>query len=127
MVPFGNLGAAFGKAKCVRLNLRISLSLLSKLDTRGTLRDPVNGYEDSALCVTAGENFLITGVFGPVSDPDDIVPGALERCANTATGARIQEDLHEGVSVKNGSTRSCPTSLLAYTRQARMSSGSSQS
>ena len=45
MVPFGNPRAAFGKAKCGRLNLRISLSLLSKLDTRGTLRDPVNGYD----------------------------------------------------------------------------------
>ncbi len=37
-------GASFGEANCVRLNLRISLSLLPKLETRGTLRDPVNGY-----------------------------------------------------------------------------------
>ncbi len=44
MVPLRNPGPSFGDAKCLTLNLHVSLSPLSKLGTLGALRNPLNGY-----------------------------------------------------------------------------------
>ena len=61
----------------------------------------------------AREYPFVARVFAPVTDPADVVPGALERSAYAARDAGIEQYPHEGVSVRKGSTLSWPTSLLA--------------
>ena len=70
---------------------------------------------------------FIPWIRGPVTDPLDIVTrGAQDRHGSTPyTG--VEQNLHElDDSTTAGSMRSCPTRRRAYTRHARMSSGSNQ-
>lgn len=73
-----------------------------------------------------GEHNLVVGIFAPISTPDNIMPGRFQLCPYCARNACVQEDLHEPASIDSGSMRSLAAMLRAYTRQAWISSRSSQ-
>ncbi len=66
MVPLKDRGPPFGDAKCLILNLRISLSLLPKLKharlpvgRQGTFGHPVNGYRGALRLLEELEHLLL--------------------------------------------------------------------
>ena len=64
---------------------------------------------------------------GPVADPLDVMTCGAQNGHGAAPDTCVEQNLHEiEDSTSAGSMRSCPTRRRAYTRHARMSSGSNQ-
>ena len=72
--------------------------------------------QDSALSVRPPQDFVVTWVVIPRSRMDHVVPGAFEFGRRARPNTGVEEDLQ--ADSRNGSTRSCATSLCAYRRQA---------
>ena len=84
----------------------------------------VERNEDPTFALRPLVDSLVAGIGLPITCPNRIVPISGERRASTRRNAGVQQELQVAESVKAGSTRSRPTKRRAYTRQARMSSGS---
>jgi hypothetical protein len=70
---------------------------------------------------------FVSGIRGPVTDPVDVVPLRAQHGHGTAPHAGVEQNPHLSADpTSGGSMRSCPTRRRAYTRHARISSGSSQ-
>ena len=59
------------------------------------------------------EDFGITWVFGPVTDPVALVAGSGNPISSSAPNARVEEKSQGVASISSGSTRSCPTTRRA--------------
>ena len=67
--------------------------------------------EDSLLVAREDEEGFVTRIFGPVSDPDDVVPAGAKFRRGLPPYACVQQELHfvGWDSMVSGSIRSCPT------------------
>lgn len=54
----------------------------------------VRGNEDSSLAQGDGQDFVIAGIDGPISRPDDVVTGRLELGACTTPYAGVKQKLY---------------------------------
>ena len=73
------------------------------------------------------QDLVIPRIRGPVADPLDVMTCGAENRHGAAPDTCVEQNLHEiEDSTSAGSMRSCPTRRRAYTKHARMSSGSSQ-
>lgn len=84
----------------------------------------VQGNEDALLRGGLSEDRLIARIGWEIGYCRNVVPGCLEYRTGGAVDAAIQQDPHQAL---RSSIRSWPTIRRAYSRQARMSSRSSQS
>jgi hypothetical protein len=78
----------------------------------------IQSYENPILLMGMNENFVISRILWPITGPDRVVPSGLKCVADDAGNTGINEQFHEAGSEGQRSTRSCPTSRLAYSRQA---------
>lgn len=72
------------------------------------------------------EDLRVARILVPIAGPDHLMTQGAELVAGAAPDARVDQDLQEPAGVRKGSTLSWPTRRRAYTRQAWMSSRSSQ-
>lgn len=73
----------------------------------------VQGYEDPAFAMNMGQDFQVSGIRRPVTDPVRIMPGRVKDRSSASPDASVQEKLHRGLPRSKGSSRS-----LATTRRA---------
>ena len=72
----------------------------------------IQGYKHPALLFCTGQDIIITGIFGPVTGPDNIMSGFFEQRSGARPCAGIKQKLQLPVSRK-GSMRSWLTSRRA--------------
>ena len=84
------------------------------------LRTQVHESHDSGMWMSNPR------IRGPVADPLDVMTCRAQNRHGAATHTCVERNLHDiEDSTSAGSMRSCPTRRRAYTKHARMSSGSS--
>lgn len=86
----------------------------------------VQGDQYTFLFERQTKDLRISRIGGPLATPHDVVATVAKVFDCATAHASIEEEFQAVLSKMAGSTRSCPTARLAKTRQARMSSRSSQ-
>ena len=84
----------------------------------------VKRHEDAPFMTRPLQYFSTAWIMVTIAGSRGIVTSFLQRDADATRDAGIKQHSHVLLSRSSGSTRSFPTTLRAYTRQARISSGS---
>ena len=73
----------------------------------------VKSDQDTALLVSASEDFVISRIVRPVPGPYHVMAGRFQFLARLAPHASVQQQPHTWLTANVGSMRSCPTILRA--------------